>query len=305
MFAAFAFADRKSLGFDPTITRAPRNPKEFIITVHDSRGPRRFRTTGIISSSGAEPLRGRGTRVFEAIEIDENDKEKGSPVVLKDIWIHRDRLREGEILAQLYEEADEDDKKLVKKYFLTTLCHGDVFVEPDVRDDTENLMRGLETSPDSVFELQEESSMDSRYNTFASGSRSLSAINRIPDVPHPNLTYSPKMHYRIVFEENGETIDSLRKLPDVMKILGDIVAGMFSLTIHSHDTQLSCDTALQLLKKLKWVHRDVSVGNILSCKEGGKLADLEYAMQMGNMASHEMRTASGIRFVIWQHTKCS
>ncbi|KAF9513935.1 hypothetical protein BS47DRAFT_1362032 [Hydnum rufescens UP504] len=104
LFAAFAFADRASLGFDPTMMRAPGDPSQFIITKD-----RRFRTRKILSSFGAEPLRGRGTRVYEAIGVDEHGKEMGDPVVLKDIWIDHDRMREGTILARLY---DEEDKKL-------------------------------------------------------------------------------------------------------------------------------------------------------------------------------------------------
>jgi hypothetical protein len=45
-----------------------------------------------ISSYGADPLRGRGTCVFEAIEIDSDGGQKGSHVVLKDIWIDSDRM---------------------------------------------------------------------------------------------------------------------------------------------------------------------------------------------------------------------
>lgn len=142
-----------------------------------------------------------------------------------------------------------------------------------------------------------------RPKAVASGFQSLRTTSQL-HFPHPNLTYSPKMHYCIVFEEEGVTIDDLRQLCDVMKVLGDIAAGMFFLTIHSYGTQLSCDIALQLLKKLKWMHWDVSIGNIFLYKGGGKLADLEYAKQTGNTTSH-MRTASGIRFVIWQHAKCS
>ena len=59
-----------------------------------------------------------------------------------------------------------------------------------------------------------------------------------------------------------------------------------------------CGPALKLLKKLKWVHRGVSIGNILYYEGGGKLADLEYAKRVGDMTSHEMRTASRILLVI-------
>jgi hypothetical protein len=53
LFAVFAFADEKSLGFDPTVQRAEDDEKQFIITVHpenDMKNPRTFRTERIISS---------------------------------------------------------------------------------------------------------------------------------------------------------------------------------------------------------------------------------------------------------------
>ena len=37
----------------------------------------------------------------------------------------------------------------------------------------------------------------------------------------------------------------------------------------------------------------MSIGNILSYEGGAKLADLEYAKKVGDVKSHEMRTASG------------
>ncbi|KAF9507935.1 hypothetical protein BS47DRAFT_1366317 [Hydnum rufescens UP504] len=192
---------------------------------------------------------------LNSIKVKKHGKEMGDPIVLKDIWIDHDHMREGTILAQLYEDVDKEDKKLVKKHFLTTVCHGDVLIEPSVVDDTWDLMQGLKTTPD-----------------ITSGLQSLHAMSQL-HVPHPNLTYSHKTHYHIVFKEKGDTIDLLKKPCDVMKVLGDIVA------------------ALKLLKKLKWVHWDVSIGNILYHERGGKLADLEYAKRIGDMMSHEMRTA--------------
>ena len=40
------------------------------------------------------------------------------------------------------------------------------------------------------------------------------------------------------------------------------------------------------------MHRDVSLGNILSCNGHAKLADLEYAKKRSDLTSHEMQTAS-------------
>ena len=36
----------------------------------------------------------------------------------------------------------------------------------------------------------------------------------------------------------------------------------------------------------------MSIGNILSCGGHAKLADLEYAKKVGDLKSHDMRTAS-------------
>jgi hypothetical protein len=61
LFAAFAFADWKSLGFDPTIQPVMGSKGQFDITVHpdnDKKNPWRFRPTRILSSCGAERLWG-------------------------------------------------------------------------------------------------------------------------------------------------------------------------------------------------------------------------------------------------------
>jgi hypothetical protein len=187
---------------------------------------RKFLTKDLISSYGAEPLRGRGTRVFEAIEIDEHGCEKGPAVVLKDIWIDHDRMREGAILTQLCDEAEDEDKKLVKKLFLTTVCHGDTLNEAGRCDDTENgLMRGLQTVTDS-FDLQQKPLATSKHEA-GSGSQGLRATSLL-HIPCSSTTYTHKVHYRIVFEEKGETIDRIESLSEVVKILIEIVGGVSS-----------------------------------------------------------------------------
>ena len=213
--------------------RVPGTLTQFIITVHpdnDKENPRRFLTKRIISSSGAERLRGRGTRVFEAAEIDKHGLENGSDVVLKDVWIDHDRAREGSILNQLYDEADDGDKKLVRKYFLTTVCHGDIWMEPGVVDDTENgLMRGLDTSTDSVFVLQREEPVISTEDPVH-GLERVRATSRL-HVTHPIFRYPHKTHYRIVFKERGITIDLIPSIPDVMTILAETATGAFFCVI--------------------------------------------------------------------------
>jgi hypothetical protein len=93
----------------------------------------------------------------------------------------------------------------VEKYFLTTICHGDVLDGAGCCDDTEKgLMRRLKDATDS-FELQRKPLVISKHEA-APGSQGLRATSRL-HIPHPSLKYTHKAHYRIVFEEKGETID--------------------------------------------------------------------------------------------------
>ncbi|KAF9509551.1 hypothetical protein BS47DRAFT_146332 [Hydnum rufescens UP504] len=129
LFAAFAFADRRSLGFYTTMRETEEIPHSANHILIWCRTTPRTRT-----------------RVFEAIEVEDGGKETRGPVVLKDIWIDHDRMREGDILTQLYNDVDGEDKRLAKKHFLTPICHGDVLVAPDTADDTRDIMRRLKTT---------------------------------------------------------------------------------------------------------------------------------------------------------------
>jgi len=152
------------------------------------------------------------------VEIDGNGDSNGLPVVLKDTWVDSDRTREGNILASLHAEAGREDRKLVEKHFLTTICHGDVWTEFDILDDTANaLMRALNITSDhdSLFELQRKPFIQNYGPPWPlSGSES-------------HLRYAHKTHYRIVFKEKGITIDRMRSLPDVMTVLTGTVNGAF------------------------------------------------------------------------------
>jgi Fungal protein kinase len=186
----------------------------------------RFRTTKILSSYGAKSLRGRGTRIFEVVEIDGNGDPNGSPVVLKDTWVDSDRTREGNILTSLRESTSGEDRELFEKYFLTTICHGDVWTEFNLLDDTANaLMCGLNLSDhDSLFKLQRKPFIPN-YEP-PSGSAGLRATSRV-QARHLHLRYAHKTHYRIIFKEKGITIDRMRSLPDVMTVLSETVSGEF------------------------------------------------------------------------------
>jgi hypothetical protein len=106
----------------------------------------------------------------------------------------------------LHAEADDEDKKLIEKHFLTAICHGDVWTEFNVLDNTENaLVRGLKVITDRQFRLQRKQLVIQKHEP-ASGSEGLRAISRL-QAPHSHLKYAHKTHYRIVSNEKGITVD--------------------------------------------------------------------------------------------------
>jgi hypothetical protein len=126
-------------------------------------------------------------------------------MVLKDTLIDSDRMREGNILALLHATANDDDKLLVEKHFLTMICHGDVWTEFDLLDDAANaLMRGLSVPPDH----------DSLFKW-------------IPFIQSYEPPSGHKIHYRIVFKEKGIPMDRITSLPDIMTVLTETVSGAF------------------------------------------------------------------------------
>jgi len=147
-------------------------------------------------------------------------------VVLKDMWIDSDRTREGNILAFLHAAADKNDKLLIEKHFLTTICHGDVRTN-GILDDTANaLMRGLDVKNDhkSFFMLQRTPFMLNKNAPSGSGGRPGATPAQ---APQSHISYAHKTHYRIVFKENGITLGRIKSLPDVMTVLTETVSGAF------------------------------------------------------------------------------
>ncbi|KJA25969.1 hypothetical protein HYPSUDRAFT_213473 [Hypholoma sublateritium FD-334 SS-4] len=81
---------------------------------------------------------------------------------------------------------------------------------------------------------------------------------------HVHRDYIPREQYRIVFDEVCTTVGNLETLGEVVQVLrGTLIP-------------------LQLLFCARWVHRDISSGNIMAYREASgtwqaKLSDLEYA----------------------------
>ncbi|KAH7912084.1 hypothetical protein BJ138DRAFT_1112622 [Hygrophoropsis aurantiaca] len=109
-FCAPAFAEDHEQGWDPTCRRVwdelfgIQYDIEFRDT--DEKTPV-YRTTRVLSDFGAEALRGRGTRVFEAYLTggkEEGREDRTHRVAIKDAWRESDRLREDQILRNILQD---------------------------------------------------------------------------------------------------------------------------------------------------------------------------------------------------------
>jgi serine/threonine protein kinase len=50
------------------------------------------------------------------------------------------------------------------------------------------------------------------------------------------------------------------------------------------------NTGLKIMHKYCIIHRDISAGNVLEFNGNGKVGDLEFAIEMDDEGSHEIRT---------------
>ncbi|KIP06180.1 hypothetical protein PHLGIDRAFT_469946 [Phlebiopsis gigantea 11061_1 CR5-6] len=103
--------------------------------------------------------------------------------------------------------------------------------------------------------------------------RSNAGVTGAPQLPEDAapepVNYSAKIHHRIVFTEVGTTIAEVDSLVDALIAM------------------VGATKALYTLHRCGWVHRDISVGNILVVNGRGKLTDVEYAKKESKVTSHD------------------
>ncbi|KAI0916492.1 hypothetical protein AcV5_002972 [Taiwanofungus camphoratus] len=278
IFLSFLYAEQHDMGWDPTMTYV--KDREGRIQYHSDGTPRYditvrtpqteeviYRTTKVLSDAGADVPLGKGTRVWEAKKV-VDDEECGEPVALKDSWVNNDRDREGDLFASLRDSAPSElIRESIDTRFLTVLHHGDVYIHGEA-DETRIVMpRGVDIPKECPrYDLFVPISMDERppIGHYLTPEEYKARIHRTPP------TYHSRAHYRIVFKEICQPLHKITSLALVLKVLSHIVH------------------ALQLMHNSGWVHRDISVGNILVDKDGnGRLGDLEYAQKMGQPSSPE------------------
>lgn len=194
-------ADHHELGFDPSVClhHDDANGRQYEITVSSAAEQQVYRTLSLLSNTTPNAILGRGTRVWKAVRV-ENGTETGEPVALKDAWVDDDESREGTTYTNiLASTTSSKTTETLKKYLLTVLSDGDVFVN-GVLDCTRTIL------PQSA---------DNPPHTDTNNEYQCSV--RPP---------SRHIHYRIVYEEVcGQSLHYVSSLHTVFKALGDACIG--------------------------------------------------------------------------------
>lgn len=202
--------------------------------------------------------------MWQAREVKE-DGLGDTVYVLKDAWIDSDRKSEGDVIAQIKEDAqtglEEEDRKMLLDCLLTTYIAGNVILGPDKPDSTIDGRKRtrLFKSNARKFSLKPTSkssnsagaaSADPPKRAPSQGTPTLAKTKLKPASKHggackptgdhresaaekksgeEDIVYSSKTHYRIVFKEVCEVLHEVKSLERVVWALAQASTGMCQL----------------------------------------------------------------------------
>ncbi|KIK65022.1 hypothetical protein GYMLUDRAFT_39433 [Collybiopsis luxurians FD-317 M1] len=281
-FIAFAFSSPTALGWDPTIEYLDiqDGQRRYKITVDDQE----FTTVSVLADYAADGTVGRGTRVWLV------EDKQGERYVLKDLWLDDDQLPEhtirAELLQDVLDKCGRDKHAKLLRHILTPHGFEKVVVEGSV-DTTDGMMDNQTLSTSSVFDLNTDLPASPRSQSQHPGSvPRASGTLESTQIP-AEMTFMPqvpsirhKYHYRILFKEYGTSLYQEKSLLNVFTTLADLF------------------TALDIIHRSGWVHRDISCGNVYCFQNSsedhprGILGDFEYAMRVADTTKHQQRAGT-------------
>ncbi|QRW08729.1 kinase domain protein [Ceratobasidium sp. AG-Ba] len=278
-----ALADSNDLGYDPDVAlvnQSKADSPQYDITVHSADGSKTiYRTVELISDIGAESLIGRGTRVWKVQKL-ANGGGSGPFFALKDVWVYDDRPMEHEAMKEIIGSARDS-----QRYFLSVEKAGFAVIRSNGLPQVDHTKDVIRRGKDFITTGKVLGAITMSRTQRSSGSKGASKsdtfrrpqpVQHSPSLPpggHWNLldlNRFPRQHYRIVFKEIGEPLHRLRSYQDIIVAVRGALQG------------------LQVMHDAKYVHRDVSSGNILlvsdenRAEKRGVIIDLEYAKSLNS-----------------------
>jgi hypothetical protein len=241
-FISVMYSQPHQLGWDTTmkvISGDGKHPRYDITVLDESTAEAvTFRTTRLISNISACSIRGRGTRVWEVRQLGPDGEPIGEPGVLKDSWPDADRTREATILGSIRNATPQQN--FLHRALLTIMANGDVnidgIIDQTMDQDTRlAVTRSPHGEPGKRFLLtqldysekgiERRNRQDQSNQSQVKGSQlcaySVSEVAQAVDV-----TYSPKIHSRVVFREVCKSLNEEKKLSTIFTALKDACGGM-------------------------------------------------------------------------------
>lgn len=241
---SIAFASPEELGWDPTIQPVFDSERRngpgicWKITVNVGDDLQAFTADEIISDVGAQALCGRGSRIFRAYD------SKGVRVILKDSWREEDTESEGDVLDDIMGQlklivADEEMLVARQALFLTTRCHGDVLLgspgSPKADSTLDHIMKQHDVTGAQAMRWDTAVSTTPAKPVVCSvgqhslvhvpaSSRMVWALTNTGETPE-NYRMHHRVHYRIVFEEEGVPLHECSNRQDYYRGLRDASLG--------------------------------------------------------------------------------
>lgn len=263
---------------------------------------RDYKISKLKSDSRAHSLLGRATRVYQAKDRD------GKSVIIKDVWVDNSRKREHAIQEEIIEDLKRADLTTALSLFFTHRCHEDVMLEDrDTVDSTESMCLDRSRTPldfSSCKAFRTTSPDLGHTQDFSTGSLTShdNAVLKPSRGPHRAFKdIKHRVHYRLVIEEVAVPLIEVQDAGKYMFSLYALHARKFHS--HSRENMLNVETVIFDLGTIRWVHRDLSVGNIYyyvdeDGEPGAKLGDFEYAKKMNEGSeAHDFRTVSLFEFL--------
>lgn len=199
-----------------------------------------YRTKKLLNDVGARCIRGRGTRVWEAVKL-KNGAEDGDLVALKDSWVDANRQREFEILKKLKNaDASTDFQKAIVDILLTIDCSSDVLVvgKPDHTRDLHTDGHKPPTSR-APYALVLQTFPQEASTPSVQGERSvrvpLSCLQQLEErtpvlaPPTHNPTFHEKQHHRSVFHQVGTSLYEQNEAHVVFHVLAFVTSGQWCI----------------------------------------------------------------------------
>ncbi|EIW79096.1 hypothetical protein CONPUDRAFT_107199 [Coniophora puteana RWD-64-598 SS2] len=298
VLTSFIFANMKDLGYDPSLWRI--DDGQFVYKV----GGKFFKTEAILKHHPSLRIPGRATRIWRVIEVEQAGDEEhprferldGVPKVLKDCWINEDAKTEREIQRDIFNRL-----KGLKEYRLhSEEVQQDVSENPGyLKEDNANLEKLLATAQEISlsgvnFDFREwfENLLGDYTSYFLTIDSPALPFDLATDDGTPETTFkehrSPPHHGRIQLYDalpNGASDRSFTPKKQCRLVFKEVCHSFSEERDFKHIVQASfdCVGAMVLMYSVGWIHRDISVGNLLIYQRpttnevGGILADLEYA----------------------------